>query len=243
MNINTFPAGQVPLPLTIHPDLLSNPSGGTHFSHGGIGGYIEVPSLQDMYDIPSFTGPEVVINYDGLTSGRRKLGMIVHVLENGKYYQLKPKYKGTKKIIPWHVLFLIPDNFRGLLMNASAVKFVSPVNASWSDIAALVNNGISEDDFSSLKEYAYYADQSDPFSIVDEVLMGIGDLTNDPPLNVFGNIPDPSDDWTEIEVLDPNKGVISRDSKVNNITTITAQDYADLTESQKDPKTLYIITD
>ena len=60
---------------------------GTHFSHFGIGGFVELPSLQYMYDIPCGE----IMNIDGLSSGRRKFGMMVFVLSESKFFQLKPR--------------------------------------------------------------------------------------------------------------------------------------------------------
>ena len=69
---------------------------GTHFSHFGIGGFIEVPNLDFRNEIP--VGSE--INSDGYSSGRRKLGMLVHVYENNKTYQLSPKHSTTSGGVP-----------------------------------------------------------------------------------------------------------------------------------------------
>jgi len=60
---------------------------GTHFSHFGIGGFVELPSLQYLHDIPCGQ----IMNADGLSSGRRKLGMIVYVVSENKFFQLKPR--------------------------------------------------------------------------------------------------------------------------------------------------------
>lgn len=60
---------------------------GTHFSHFGVGGFVELPSLQYLYDIPCGQ----IMNTDGLSSGRRKLGMIVYVVSENKFFQLKPR--------------------------------------------------------------------------------------------------------------------------------------------------------
>jgi hypothetical protein len=73
-----------------YPIYLREPStavNGTHFSHAGIGGFFEVPMISDLYAIPTFDSE---MNPDGFTSGRRKLGMIVYVIGENKYYQLRP---------------------------------------------------------------------------------------------------------------------------------------------------------
>lgn len=66
-----------------------NSSSSTHgvaFSHEMIGGYTEFPSLLYRNDIP--IGDEM--NKDGMSSGRRKYGMVVYVAEENKYFQLIP---------------------------------------------------------------------------------------------------------------------------------------------------------
>ena len=70
----------------------------THASHFGMGGYMEVPNIAALYSIPSHVS--VDLNSDGISSGRRKYGMIVYVIEENKYYQLLPRFKDTKKITP-----------------------------------------------------------------------------------------------------------------------------------------------
>jgi len=66
---------------------------GTHYSYLGVGGYVEVPNVDYMYDIP--TGSN--INPDGYSSGRRRLGMMVYVLSQSKLYQLLPlKSNGSR---------------------------------------------------------------------------------------------------------------------------------------------------
>ena len=63
------------------------------------GGFQEMPTLQDMYEIPlQVNGADIpnnnwgspVITDDGWGSGRRRVGMLVYVLENQKLYGLIP---------------------------------------------------------------------------------------------------------------------------------------------------------
>ena len=61
---------------------------GTHFSHNYVGGYIEVPTLEYRNTIPCSTDG---LNTDGYSSGRRKLGMLVYVIDEDKYYRLIAK--------------------------------------------------------------------------------------------------------------------------------------------------------
>jgi hypothetical protein len=60
---------------------------GSHYSHWGIGGYIELPSIEYRNAIPSVDS----ISEDLFSSGRRKVGMIVYVISENKYYQLIPR--------------------------------------------------------------------------------------------------------------------------------------------------------
>lgn len=63
---------------------------GTHYSHFGVGGYVELPTLDYRNSIPT----ELSIGTDGFSSGRRKFGMIVYVISENKYYQLIPVENG-----------------------------------------------------------------------------------------------------------------------------------------------------
>jgi len=66
---------------------------GTHFSYLGVGGYIEVPTLDYRNGIPVGSN----INADGFSSGRRRFGMMVYVIGENKLYRLTPtKSDGTK---------------------------------------------------------------------------------------------------------------------------------------------------
>lgn len=71
---------------------------GTHFSIYGIGGYMEVQNLSDLH-ISSNTIPinaiydisgnpfTIILNNDNVSSGRRKLGMLVYVYQTDTIYQ------------------------------------------------------------------------------------------------------------------------------------------------------------
>ena len=66
---------------------------GTHFSYLGVGGYVEVPTLDYRNGIPVGSN----MNADGFSSGRRRFGMMVYVIEENKLYRLTPtKSDGTK---------------------------------------------------------------------------------------------------------------------------------------------------
>ena len=59
----------------------------SHHSHWGTGGFSEFPSIEYRNDIPIDVG----INPDQMSSGRRKLGMIVYLIIEQKFYQLTPR--------------------------------------------------------------------------------------------------------------------------------------------------------
>jgi hypothetical protein len=65
---------------------------GTHVSHLGIGGLVELPTIEYRNTIPV----DATMNNDGLSCGRRKLGMVVYVIDEKKYYQLRPKISDTE---------------------------------------------------------------------------------------------------------------------------------------------------
>ena len=83
-----------PIPITsskIYATLtppVSNTNFGTHYSHFGVGGFVELPSITYRDSIPIANE----MNSDGVSSGRRKLGMTVYVIDEQKVYQLKPKH-------------------------------------------------------------------------------------------------------------------------------------------------------
>lgn len=63
---------------------------GTHYSVLGIGGYIEVNTINDRNNIPVNTVNG--LDFDGLSSGRRRYGMLVNVVSLNKVYKLTPLY-------------------------------------------------------------------------------------------------------------------------------------------------------
>lgn len=62
---------------------------GTHHSVLGVGGYMEVKTISERNNIPinDIGG----IEFDGISSGQRRIGMLVHVLNDGVIYRLLPK--------------------------------------------------------------------------------------------------------------------------------------------------------
>lgn len=75
---------------TIYPP-TSDTVWGSHVSHWGAGGYMEVPTQAELYGIPINTYLEA----NTYLSGRRKVGMIVYVIELDKFFQLRPRDKTT----------------------------------------------------------------------------------------------------------------------------------------------------
>ena len=67
---------------------------GTHFSYLGVGGYVEVPTKEFRDGIPVSSN----INPDGYSSGRRRFGMLVYVIEDNKLYRLSPKKNDGRQV-------------------------------------------------------------------------------------------------------------------------------------------------
>jgi endoglucanase len=59
---------------------------GTHYSHLGTGGFQEFRTVTEMKAIPVLPSG---LNPDGLSSGKRRLGMLMYVAKTDKFYQLK----------------------------------------------------------------------------------------------------------------------------------------------------------
>lgn len=248
---------------------LYSTSQATHSSNFGKGGYMEVPTLLDLYNIP--TSLNNVMDENLLSSGRRKLGMIVYVIENNKYYQLRPKFKDTKEEVPFDLFISLPDLFKLVLMNPGLTHLGSPgLNAfSWANLEANYSSNI----FNSLKKYACNAalfdfdgdGVADPFDFdgdgsndtyIPDIVVGKGGGLFNPEATQFledgsSNIVfgvkvypfdgNPSDPSDAwTEISIPEKSKsITGNGSINNITTITESAYNDLI--QKDEKTLYII--
>lgn len=91
MPILPLNTGTLTLSGTINVANTESPLG-THISHLGTGGLVELPTIEYRNAIPIGSS----INEDGFSSGRRKLGMIVYVMDEKKYYQLRPKDSETE---------------------------------------------------------------------------------------------------------------------------------------------------
>jgi len=91
---------------------------GTHHSVLGVGGYIEVGTIAQRNALPvdSVNG----IYFDGLSSGQRRLGMLVHVLEENNIYRLLPNVP-----YPQWVGYTNTQKLNALSNNANWVLFIT----------------------------------------------------------------------------------------------------------------------
>lgn len=92
---NTFPIS--PNDFNIGSALTTTSSGatyGTHYSYLGVGGYVEVPDNTYRNGIPA-SGE---MNADGYSSGRRRFGMLVYVMDTDKAYRLIPKKNDGNRV-------------------------------------------------------------------------------------------------------------------------------------------------
>ena len=89
-----YNAGELQYGNYMVPGVNTDEHGVIH-SFNTIGGITEMPTIADRNAIPIKTyGGEYVgftDNMDGISSGRRRIGMLVYVLETQKHYQLLPK--------------------------------------------------------------------------------------------------------------------------------------------------------
>jgi hypothetical protein len=239
IQIHQYPSRALKLAFPLIPNIDSNPLGGSHYSHAGIGGYLELPSINDLYDIPSFNLTDQSVNLDGWTSGRRKFGMIVYILDEDKYYQLKPKYKDTKKIIPWKILEALPDTFRGFLLNPAGFEYYGPDESiNWATIEGDILSasvGGTLEDVNSLKKYAAYEDLEDADTIANQYLVGLGAAGT--VFLPYGIPPEPSDSWVEVFV----KGSFKTVTELEDYITDNASAYLGQICSVTDDNKVYLV--
>lgn len=86
---------------------------GTHLSHWGTGGYMELPTIQTMYDIPT----EGFLQDNKFSSGRRKFGMIVYVMETHQWFQLRPRNKDTNEYLSLAEYEALSDDEKRITLN------------------------------------------------------------------------------------------------------------------------------
>ena len=89
-----YGAGEMSYGNFMVPTSNENTGGALH-SFNMIGSITEMPTIADRDTIPvniySSTNTGFTDNLDGISSGRRRIGMLVYVLETQKHYQLLPK--------------------------------------------------------------------------------------------------------------------------------------------------------
>ena len=89
-----YGAGEMQYGNFMVPGSNANQNGLLH-SFNMIGSITEMPTIADRDAIPintySSTNTGFTDNLDGISSGRRRIGMLVYVLETQKHYQLLPK--------------------------------------------------------------------------------------------------------------------------------------------------------
>lgn len=107
--------------VTSPSSVLSTDTFGTNFSVLGVGGYMEVWSLSDLEYLVEGTGTiklgntipvvfykrpvsvltdRITLNSDGISSGRRRLGMMVYVHETEQTYQyVIPNYESLWDVV------------------------------------------------------------------------------------------------------------------------------------------------
>jgi len=81
---------------------------GTHHSILGVGGFMEVKTIaeRDLIPINSISG----LYYDGISSGQRRLGMLVYVVEDNNVYQLNIDYTQWSASTSLQKINLLADN-------------------------------------------------------------------------------------------------------------------------------------
>jgi len=95
---NTLPIN--PNDFKLGSAIVPNSSGatyGTHYSYLGVGGYVEVPDNTYRNGIPAGSN----MNADGYSSGRRRFGMLVYVMDTDKAYRLIPKKNDGNRVTMW----------------------------------------------------------------------------------------------------------------------------------------------
>jgi len=78
---------------------------GTHHSVLGVGGFMEVKTITERNAIP-VDSINNRIEFDGISSGQRRLGMMVRVLDSNIIYHLHPKFNDVYiTMAQWNVLY------------------------------------------------------------------------------------------------------------------------------------------
>lgn len=107
---------------------------GTHHSVLGIGGFMEVKTIAERNAIPPISYSNSVSNgmtigFDGISIGQRRLGMLVHVLDDNTIYHLHPKSGNDyMTLAQWNSL-TITQKIENLTSSNSWYPLISTVDA------------------------------------------------------------------------------------------------------------------
>ena len=120
----TYGAGEMAYGTFLVPTSNENTGGALH-SFNMIGSITEMPTIADRDAIPinikSSTNTGFTDNLDGISSGRRRIGMLVYVLETLKHYQLLPKgYFGNAGNSNLEAFNALPEWDRARLLSPEA---------------------------------------------------------------------------------------------------------------------------
>jgi hypothetical protein len=102
---------------------------GTNYSYLGVGGFYELTSKTERNNIP--VDSLKLMNGDGFSSGRRRLQMIVHTLDDDKYWQLLPQLKigyraGVSTFIAYSSDTRVSDSLWATLSNPEKLVLLDP---------------------------------------------------------------------------------------------------------------------
>jgi hypothetical protein len=155
--INPTSKNQLSVPYSV-PQGYTN---GTHFSIYGVGGYMEVHNLSDLYlsagTIPinvqydlSGNVTTLILNNDNVSSGRRKLGMLAYVYETNSIYQFyipnydtafntatgSSSYQKRYTIFGTYETYVYPNSATTLLISGWTGNTIEGVNGATSSNAS-----------------------------------------------------------------------------------------------------------
>jgi hypothetical protein len=155
--INPTSKNQLSIPYSV-PQGYTN---GTHFSIYGVGGYMEVHNLSDLYlsagTIPinvqydlSGNVSTLILNNDNVSSGRRKLGMLAYVYETDSIYQFyipnydtsfntatgSSSYQKRYTIFGTYETYVYPNSATTLLISGWTGNTIEGVNGATSSTAS-----------------------------------------------------------------------------------------------------------
>lgn len=82
---------------------------GTHYDYMGVGGWISVPTLNEMFFLANH--PQI-INADGISCGQRKLGMVIKITDLNTYYEFDIASYNTLGVPQKLLAFADNNNFK-----------------------------------------------------------------------------------------------------------------------------------